>query len=164
MFIAASAAAITVLAFLFGESIVDISPLQETQAIDQMTNYLLFLVLAAASYFISAGIVWKERGFFREYVVPWLPIASIGSVICSNTFAAYIYIDNKLVSKLGPFASEPVSFKYTLWTIAVWSVLLFFIGGSMSALTSAIYTILYKRDRPTTLLDSPNVEKTNPKA
>ena len=129
-----------------------------------MINYLLFFVLAAASYFISAGIVWKERRFFREYVVPWLPIASIGSIICSNTFAAYIYIDNKLVSKPGPFPSEPVSFKYTLWTIAVWSVLLFFIGGSVSALTSATYTIMYKRNRPPTLLDHPNVEKTSPKA
>ena len=164
MFIAGSAAASVTLAFLFSQAIVDISPLQEPPAIDQMMYYLEFFGFATIGYFASAMLVWRNHGRLKALIVPWIPVCVIGSIFCSAILAIYIYIANKLIYTPSPLL-KPVTFKFTLWAIVVWSVLFFFISSPISALTSAIYTNRVSKNKEQLLFPNTNqVEKTGPKA
>jgi hypothetical protein len=160
-YIAAAATVAVNLAFLLEQSAVGISPLQEPQPIDQMMYYLEFFGFATASYFMSAAITWKSRCRLQTFVVPWVPICVIGSVLCSTIFAIYIYIENQWFPKSSASFLKPVSFIFTSWAIVVWSVLFIFISSPISALTSAIYTSrTNENDKSIHFNGSNQVEKT----
>lgn len=111
-----------------------------TDTISEMMGYAQFFLLAYASYFTAAVLVWRCAEYFSRYSVSWLIISLFGSVAFSFSSMAFLWISSPAnPSKENPFEQATLGVLALAYSAIVLSIMCVVITSIGCGLVSAFF-------------------------
>lgn len=120
-----------------------------TDTISEMMSYAEFFFFAFFSYFLAAILIWRLSDGFSKFVVSWLPISLIGSIVFSVLFPLRVWLSSILTFReSSPFQNPPPN----MWQVALLMLICVSICFVVTAVGCAIISAITTSEKHDSVL------------